>query len=177
MMQIGWILTLLFVFLVAGFYVNQGQNTLTFYEELETTLPSHLVWDLLVEGFTNSVESPIWPHELERVESQGVYEGGRAQATYRIPLFGDSSHTYVFSQVQKGSSFRYEPLPDHPLQGGGEIQVESQGQNTLIIWQGKYTYKGISPAALFFRFYFRPRFFPALQMNLKELESAHFLDP
>ena len=91
-------------------------------------------------------------------------------ATYRTPA-GESHQAYTIGEFVDGQGFAYSTGPEHPLAGGGRVLVLPTPDGAKLIWSVDYTWRGISPAALFVRFYFVPRFFRELEANLRVLET------
>jgi hypothetical protein len=147
---------------------------ITFDHEILTSIPPTALWELLVQAFRNSDESPLWPHALERVRSNQVAQGALVRATYHLPLGPGSEVTYRFAQVQPGRMLRYASEPGHPMRGGGTVQVLPAAGGSLLRWTGGYdlSWRPRSLlAAAFTRFYFEQRFFAALEANLRGLEQ------
>ena len=147
---------------------------ITFDHEIATSLSPDRLWELLAQAFRNSDESPIWPRALERVRSEEVVAGASVSATYHTPVGPDSEVTYRFAEVEPGRRLRYASEPDHPMRGGGAVEIESVEGGSLLRWTGGYqlSWRPQSlAAAAFTRLYFEGRFFTALEANLRRLET------
>lgn len=146
-----------------------GEHRLAVRRAIPTSLPSAALWEYLEAAFRDSTTSPLWPNELETLRSAGLAAGAPVTATYATP-FGASSHTYTIGEYSPGQGFTYLTGPEHPLRGGGRVLLQPAANGTTLVWAVDYTYRGLSLSALFVRFYFVPRFFAALEANLRALE-------
>lgn len=164
-------IVILALLLIIIFAINQKQHTFYVEREIKTALDSDILWSLLSEAFTDSIQSPIWPHQLETIESAALEEGGTARATYYLPFNRKSTLTYIFVAVNQKKSFQYQTQIGHPLTGYGTVSLKSINGGSSIIWQLNYQYQGISLAILFLRFYFLPRFFEALENNINRFAA------
>ncbi|HEX4922465.1 MAG TPA: hypothetical protein VFV50_00195, partial [Bdellovibrionales bacterium] len=80
--------------------------------------------------------------------------------------------------VQKGRSLEYEATAEHPLKGGGRIELIPQGPSkTLVSWKGEYRYRGFSVAAAFFKYYFEKRFFSRLKEGFDKMAQRPVAAP
>jgi hypothetical protein len=140
-----------------------------FSHEIATTLPPYTLWAHLEGAFADSTRSPLWPHHLEEVHSDGLRQGASIQVTYRTPL-GETTYTYEVTEYIHGRTMTYTSLAPHPLRGGGTVEVTPTGAGSLMRWSVQYQHPAISMAALYMQVYFRPRFFGALEDNLRRIE-------
>ncbi len=141
----------------------------TFDHTIASALSSDQLWQLIVQSFRNSDESPIWPHGLELVRSAQVVAGALVRATYITPGGLKSNVTYRFAEVEPGR-LRYETEPSHPLRGGGTVEVLTAPADSLLHWYGGYDVPWRPQAlfaAAFTRLYFEGKFFATLESNLR----------
>ncbi len=156
--------------LVAGVaLLGRGEQRLVVQREIDTTLSPATLWAELTMAFRDSTQSALWPNDLEWIRSDGLAEGATVRAVYRTPL-GESGQSYTIGEFVEGRGFTYATRPGHPLRGGGRVAVTPAPGGARLIWSVDYTYRSLSPAALFVRHYFVPRFFRALEANLRRLE-------
>ena len=165
----GLVLGVSFVAAGALLMAASKEHRLTVRREITTRLPPSALWSLLAAAFEDSETGPLWPNELETLRSPGLAAGAQVTATYKTP-FGASSHTYTIGEYSPGQGFTYRTGPGHPLQGGGRVLILPAGSDSTLLWTVDYSYRGVSPAALFVRLYFVPRFFAQLEKNLRPLE-------
>jgi hypothetical protein len=147
-----------------------GEQLYAERREIASTLNPPALWTELEVAFRDSTQSALWPHALEVVHSEGLAEGATVQATYRTP-FGQSHQTYTIAEFVRGQGFTYVTSPEHPLRGGGRVLVMPTREGAKLVWSVDYAWRGLSPAALFVRFYFVPRFFRELETNVRVLET------
>jgi hypothetical protein len=153
-----------------GAYLITGEQHYAERREIASTLSAPALWAELATAFRDSTQSAFWPQALEVLRSDGLAEGATVQATYRTPG-GDSRQVYTIGEFVDGQGFAYATGPEHPLTGGGRVLVLPTPDGVKLIWSVDYTWRGISPAALFVRFFFVPRFFRELEANLRVLET------
>ena len=157
--------------LVAGGAVLlTGEQHYAERREIASTLSAPALWAELATAFRDSTQSALWPQALEALRSGGLAEGATVQAAYRTPG-GESHQAYTIGEFVDGQGFTYSTGPEHPLAGGGRVLVLPTQAGAKLIWSVDYTWRGISPAALFIRLYFVPRFFRELEANLRVLET------
>lgn len=143
---------------------------IAFDHTIATALSAEQLWQLLVQSFRNSDESPIWPHDFESVRSAQVETGALVRAVYKMPGGLRSNVTYRFALVEPGRRLRYETEPSHPLRGGGTVEVQAAQAGSLLHWHGGYDVPWRPQAlfaAAFTRLYFEGKFFAALESNLR----------
>jgi len=153
-----------------GAYLLAAEQQYADRREIASTLSAPSLWAELTIAFRDSTQSALWPHALEVLRSDGLAGGATVQAAYRTP-FGESPQTYTIAEFVDGQGFTYATGPEHPLRGGGRVLVLPTPDGAKLIWSVDYTWRGLSPAALFVRFYFVPRFFRELEANLRVLET------
>jgi hypothetical protein len=157
--------------LVAGGAVLlTGEQHYAERREIASTLSAPALWTELATAFRDSTQSALWPQALEALSSDGLAEGATVHAAYRTPG-GESRQAYTIGEFVDGQGFAYSTGPEHPLAGGGRVLVLPTPDGAKLIWSVDYTWRGISPAALFVRLYFVPRFFRELEANLRVLET------
>jgi hypothetical protein len=157
--------------LVAGGAVLlTGEQHYAERREIASTLSASALWTELATAFRDSTQSALWPQALEALRSDGLAEGATVHASYRTPG-GESHQAYTIGEFVDGRGFAYSTGPKHPLAGGGRVSVLPTPDGAKLIWSVDYTWRGISPAALFVRLYFVPRFFRELEANLRVLET------
>jgi len=155
---------------VGGAYLLAAEQQYADRREIASTLSAPALWVELTTAFRDSTQSALWPHALEILRSDGLVEGATVQATYRTPA-GETRQAYAIGEFVDGQGFTYATGPEHPLRGGGRVLVMPAPDGAKLIWSVDYTWRGLSPAALFVRFYFVPRFFRELEANLRVLET------
>lgn len=142
---------------------------ISFNHVIFTALEPEQLWQLLVQSFRSSDESPIWPHEFESVHSERIEQGALVRAVYQTPAGGQSRVTYRFGQIEPGRRLSYVAEPSHPLRGGGTVEVAAAPAGSELRWYGEYQIPWRPQAlvaAVFTRFFFEGRFFSALARNL-----------
>ncbi len=144
-------------------------------ERIPTSLSADALWQLLVEAFEDSKQSPLWPEGLETLRAlDGVHAGAQLAATYKM---GPARARQVYTLPIVDPSARvlsYETGPDHPLSGGGRVSIEPVGAGARLCWRFDYELRLrlSSPAiALFIKLWFEARFFEALKNNLRRCEQ------
>jgi len=153
-----------------GAYLLAGEQQYAERREIASTLNAPALWAELTTAFRDSKRSVLWPQALEILRSEGLADGATVQAIYRMP-FGETHQAYTIGEFVDGQGFTYATGPEHPLRGGGRVLVMPTRDGAKLVWSVDYTWRGISPAALFVRFYFVPRFFRELEANLRLLET------
>jgi len=153
-----------------GVYLLAAEQHYAERREIASTLSAPALWAELATAFRDSTQSALWPQALEALRSDGLAEGAMVQAAYRTPG-GESRQAYTIGEFVDGQGFAYATGPEHPLAGGGRVLVLPTQDGAKLIWSVDYTWRGISPAALFVRFFFVPRFFRELEANLRVLET------
>jgi hypothetical protein len=153
-----------------GAYLLTGEQRYADRREIVSTLSAPALWTELATAFRDSTQSALWPHALEVLRSDGLAEGATVHAAYLTPV-GESHQAYTIGEFVDGQGFTYATGPEHPLRGGGRALVMPTRGGAKLIWSVDYTWRGLSPAALFVRFYFVPRFFRELESNLRVLET------
>ena len=153
-----------------GVYLLTAEQHYAERREIASTLSALALWAELVTAFRDSTQSALWPQALEVLRSDGLAEGAMVQATYRTPV-GETRQAYTITEFVDGQGFAYATGPKHPLRGGGRVLVLPTPDGAKLVWSVDYTWRGISPTALFVRFYFVPRFFRELEANLRVLET------
>jgi hypothetical protein len=121
----------------------------------------------LKAAFEAPNKSLLWPEKfcIIRNPSGQVAEGNQLKVEYFSPV-GSTLNPYRIAIWKPDSQLSYQAVLGHPFTGGATITVTPKGKGSQLHWQGKYHYRGFSPAALFFRFWFEDRFFAALKANL-----------
>jgi len=153
-----------------GVYILAAEQRFADRREIASTLSAPALWAELATAFRDSTQSALWPQALEVIRSDGLAEGATVHATYRTPV-GETRQAYTIGEFVDGRGFAYATGPEHPLRGGGRALVLPTPDGAKLIWSVDYTWRGPSPAALFVRFYFVPRFFRELEANLRVLET------
>ena len=143
---------------------------LRFERSIAVDAPAGSTWRVVAQSFRDSRTSPVWPHELETIESPDLAAGGSARATYRIPIVGPVTQTYRIVEFDPSErQLRYETTAEHPLRGGATIRVVDVAGRARLEWVGGYDVS-LSPraqiSAAFTRFLFLDPFFDSLEDGL-----------
>lgn len=146
-----------------------------FEHHIHSSLSPDELWDLLLDAFEDSTNSPIWPRQFETLKSDGLTAGGRVHATYHLGPSGVEQEYRIPEFDAEEHRFVYRNGPSHPLDGGATVRVEESDDGSVLHWAGGYDV-GIGPrslgAAAFVKFWFEERFFGALRENIGEVEKA-----
>ena len=142
---------------------------------IASTLAVEELWALLRQGFEDSERSELWPRELEQVSSPSLGEGEQIRARYKVLGPVGATQTYLVSSFEPPRSLAYQTGRGHPLQGGGSVEVRSRpGGGSELLWSFEYR---VPPRArswlgyLYVRHLFEPKFFAALEANLRAVEA------
>jgi len=131
------------------------------------------LWALLKLSFEKSVNSPIWPNQLEELRCESLKEGAQVQATYKIAPGLRVSHQYHIVGYEEGRNLVYRTGLHHPLVGGGKIEVRKAEGGSILHWSVRYDIP-VRPsawvAAAYIRLVFERRFFAALDRNVRRYE-------
>lgn len=165
------IVIIFFIFGLIMIKLSTGKKYIRFHREIKTNLQPDTLWHYIEMAFVNSTESPLWPNNLEEIHSDGLKKNATITVTYKTP-FTNSRFTYSIPTYEQGNNFSYQANPDHPLEGGGKVELIPIENGTLLRWSGEYTYEGFSVAALFIKLYFEKRFFRQLEANIRKLENG-----
>ena len=111
---------------------------ISFDHTIVTALSAEQLWQLLVQSFRNSDESPIWPHAMESLRSAQIEDGALVRAVYKAPGGMQSKVTYRFAEVGPGRRLRYIAEPSHPLRGGGMVEILPAPAGYKLHWYGGY---------------------------------------
>ena len=137
-----------------------------FSRTIATSRSPDELWRTLERALDDSTTVPEWPSHLSRLQRLSETE---LAATYSG--FGSSStYHYALESRPEARSFRYDAIPGlHPLKGGADVAVVSNGSGSDLVWTGAYE-AGLRqlPQALAFKLVFEPRFFRALRKGLEE---------
>lgn len=153
------------------------EQSVHFNHEINVNLPAARVWVELAQSFRDSTKSRVWPTSLSVLNSNALKQGTLVRAKYKFLVAG-SNVEYRLRRVQKGRSLEYEATANHPLKGGGRIEVIPQGASkTLLTWKGEYRYDGFSVAAFFFKYYFEKRFFSRLKDGFTKMAQRPMAAP
>ena len=144
-----------------------------FSQSILSMLQAEHLWRLIVEAFEHSEQSPLWPNELESLHCDNLTEGATVQAVYHVGLV-DLPQTYHIPTFKPGQHLlTYRTGPNHPLQGGGTVEVRETNRGSQLRWSGQYTVRNRPDAlgaALFVKGWFERKFFGQLEENLRRLE-------
>lgn len=141
---------------------------------IESSLPKQELWRLMRQAFEAPHQSPIWPVELEEVDTIELAQGATVTATYKIgPFKGKPS--YKITDFESERRFSYGSDPSHPLKGGATVEVlEREAGRSALRWSGSYRARLhlLGPAAyVFVKFYFLDHFFTRLTRKLRAYEE------
>ena len=168
MRKIFVVISILFsIFLV--YFTFQIKREIKFEEVIYSDSKKEFVWNYLEAALMDSQRIGNWPNELSTLNSNEVAIGETLYVAYRSPWFKKQVE-YEFSFIKPGDSLIYITTPKHPLDGGGAIKIRSQGDSSTLVWSGNYEYRGMSLAALYFKYYFKDKFFSRLRAAIKDLE-------
>jgi len=143
-----------------------------FSRHLHCPLPPAELWKQFSSALRYSRAHSFWPNQLKETRCHRLKEGGKIHSVYHTPL-ADFPVTYRISAHDPARfTLSYETTEDHPLEGHASIIVTADPSGgSRLSWEGRYTYPWHSPAGLFLRSYFLPRFFPALKEGLAHLPA------
>jgi hypothetical protein len=145
--------------------MGQKDKILRFCHEIPTLLSPKELWNQLELAMTDSDKSPIWPHDLESIKSNGLIADGLVTATY-FSIFGSDTKKYRFIEVDPYRSFTYSPQPPHAFSGVIKVSLIEEPKGAKLIWKGEYHYSGFPLAYWYFKLFFEKRFFSSLERNL-----------
>ena len=140
-------------------------HQLRFDQTIQTKYDANTLFRMMENAFTDSASTEFWPNDLEMVKSKGPHLGAPIQVTYKSAI-GETTLHYTISDRQE-RQFSYQAAPSHPLKGGGTVVVIEAEQGAQLRWYGQFSYRGFSPAAVWTKYYFSPKFFATLEKNLQ----------
>ena len=170
--QYNRILPALLVGLVPLYFVARGlkPRKIKFDHMIFTSLSPDALWEQLETSFRDSRLSGIWPNDLEELRSNGLAEDAVIHGVCQLPLARGKSLDYRITRYRPGNRFTFQPMPGHPFQGEGTVEVLPGNTGSVLKWWGEYTYKGFTSADLFFKYYYEKKFFADLARKIKQLE-------
>lgn len=165
------ILTILFIVAVVylGYIFLRLEREIVFTESIVTGADKQVVWNYLEAAFLDSSRISSWPNELNEIYTEELELNADLVVTYKSP-FSTNQYSYKVTEYVEGEIFTYQSRLGHPLKGGATLTLKDKDPGTELIWAGKYDYIGFSSAALYFKYYFKKRFFERLRFALIDLE-------
>ncbi len=128
---------------------KEGVIYLHFAAVIETQHPAKVIFEQIIQGFTDSHKSWLWPVKYETAPEPlpyEVHEGCRFRMGYRVPrmdnpdeLMPEVVYTYRLKTYRPDEFlFEYESI-DHPLEGGGTVRAVPTSETTSRFdWRGTY---------------------------------------
>lgn len=150
--------------------LEEGLPTAKFSHVIRSTLPAETLWRLLLAGVQDSATAPAWPKRLVtlRLLSGELRVGAVIEASYNF--FGARApvHYDVLRFDPDARLLRYWACADHPLWGGGTVEVQPLRQGSVLRWDGGYQTHSPGGALLlaWFKLGFEPLFFSGLREEL-----------
>ncbi|MEK6967272.1 MAG: hypothetical protein AABX51_01430 [Nanoarchaeota archaeon] len=157
------------ILFVLGFLWIQAEKTIYFDHQINTKIPSDVLWNELKQGILDSGNSRIWP-EVNYVETPEFKSGAKMVVTYTTP-FGIKKYPYTLENIRDGRFFAYSPARGHPFTGSVTVEIFPTTAGNYLQWKGVYKYRGFSMFSLYYSMFFQKQFFTSLDENIKKMES------
>src|SRR4051794_16713910 len=113
-----------------------------FHHVIQTRLSSADLWFKVTSAFEDSSRWAFWPNHLETIRSEHLDKNAILEARYKFWIFSRVFH-YRVTKIKAGHYFTYQTESDHPLRGGGTVQVVTRPERggALLRWSGEYHVK------------------------------------